>query len=252
MVSRIGLSTCHSRLRRLSVKFFGVVLKPSAGCADHGLGIMRAWKETFPTVPLSGCWPHIACSLSSGKGLRKCHPRHEEVSNDFRELHTCATTEMFNRLLMTIAKTWGDKDKAMNKLWNAFCDENANWHLGFCDAPTHTPSQQVQEAWHRTVKDLLKGSLRGTTKAVLEISLPKILEHDALMMSDELLFHLPREHIAPHMYDKAKWIVQAGEDAVRKVDDIYFVLSLSQEEHPKLTPELIGRCAPLSNPQNPR
>ena len=226
------------------MKYFGVKLVPGAGCADHGHGIRAGFKQVFPRVPLAGCWPHVAWSLSHGKSLPKTHKRFEEICKDFEELHTAHTEKMYVRLVKAIGAEWGDDDDDLNTLWESMVLENANWYLGFCSVPSSTPSQQAQESWHNWgIMMRLRGMLRGSTKTVLTTTLPHVLQMDALLMPDDLNFTLPVQWIPPQTYARAAALVQGGEDTVQRSLGNYYVLSQSNTVYKKLTKALIAKCA---------
>ena len=64
-----------------------------------------------------------------------------------------------------------------------------------------TPSNQMQESWHRVCKRIAGKNLRSSTADLLTLRLPQILMHDAINMPDELCFKL--NHYEPKMLRKA-------------------------------------------------
>ena len=92
------------------------------------------------------------------------------------------------------------------------------------DLPGIIPSNQSQESWHKMVKKLLKGSLRGSHEFVLLSTLPRVLDDDALGMPDDLCFSV--ECVGPRMIEKALEFIDNEKKYIRKTRDgvLYFIL----------------------------
>ena len=60
--------------------------------------------------PLLGCYPHIKWHMTHGLLLRVDHPRWEEVNDAIDVMHLAQTVEMWDRMLMALAKQLGDDD----------------------------------------------------------------------------------------------------------------------------------------------
>ena len=185
--------------------FFGEVLLPGVGCADHGKGICKGFKHVYPEVPLMGCWPHIAWGFSYGKKgfLNKKHKLYQEAQNDFQELHTCSSEGMWDVCLQAVGDEWGDKDAECNTLWSERLSPPCNnWYIGYTQTPACTPSNQPQESWHNAgVMQPLADELRAATAYVLEVSLPKIMKLDGENISAyRMLYRYNIVHIEQILY----------------------------------------------------
>ena len=164
----------------IALKYFGVRIVPGLGCADHGKGIMAGFKVEFPTVPIAGCWPHIAWGLTHGNVLRVTHPRWEEVKAEMAALHLAQTRGMWAVMVEALGKVWGSRDRELNTIWSEkLCWPCDNWFIGFTNVPGATPSQQAQESWHNWgVMQRLSGELHASTTYLLEVSLAKVMTLD--------------------------------------------------------------------------
>jgi hypothetical protein len=164
----------------IALKYFGIRIVPGLGCADHGKGIMAGFKAEFPTVPLAGCWPHIAWGLTHGNVLRVTHPRWEEVKAEMAALHLAQTRGMWAVMVEALGKVWGSRDRELNTIWSEkLCWPCDNWFIGFTKVPGATPSQQAQESWHNWgVMQRLSGELHASTTYLLEVSLAKVMTLD--------------------------------------------------------------------------
>lgn len=126
----------------------------AAGVADHGKGMLPGWQQYWTltlrvppsAIPsLLGCWPHIAWGLSHGKLLPVSHARHAEVCEQAAQMHLCATTGEWDRMVMGLYRNWGNGDQLLNELWNMlFVPPVNNWYIGYeTNTPCLLPSQQV-------------------------------------------------------------------------------------------------------------
>ena len=61
--------------------------------------------------PLLGCYPHVKWHMTHGLLLRVDHPLWEEANAAIDILHMAQTVQMWDRLLLGLAKKWGDKDE---------------------------------------------------------------------------------------------------------------------------------------------
>ena len=113
-------------------------------------GWQQYWTVTLgrsvSDVPsLLGCWPHIAWGLTHGKLLPVSHSRHDEVCEQAAQMHLCATTEEWDRMVLGLYNNWGNHDEALNTLWNQlFAPPYNNWYIGYeTKVPCLLPSQQA-------------------------------------------------------------------------------------------------------------
>lgn len=238
----------------ISLRYFGVKLRPAIGCADHGGGVRVAHEAHYAGVPLAGCWPHVAWGLSHGQLLKKSHPLFDDVNTQFHLLHKAHTEGMWNVLLAALGREWGDDDRELNSLWHGrLCSPNDNWYEGFHARGGSTPSQQAQESWHlHGVMARLQGELRASTEHVFEVSLVKVMKLDASLMANKLNLELPREWIAGETFQRALIIVKAQGTMVRCVPAyeggplIYYVLSQSPDnKYKRLDDHIVKKYASL-------
>ena len=61
--------------------------------------------------PLLGCYPHIKWHMTHGLLLRTDHPQWEVVNDAIDVMHLAQTVEMWDRLLMALAKKLGNADE---------------------------------------------------------------------------------------------------------------------------------------------
>jgi len=165
----------------LAKQFYGFVPQPGAGCADHGQGLMTGFKFVFPSVPMLGCWPHVAWHLSHGLLLPLDHPLYDEVSEQIHEMHTCHSLLMFKAMKSVLKALWGDTDPLLKKLWRSLFDsDRENWAV--ChgqNVPQALPSNQEMESWHaKGIMKVLSNQLNQQLGYVLRESLVRVAALD--------------------------------------------------------------------------
>ena len=167
--------------KKVAMQHHGFVPEPAAGVSDHGKGIMSAFKLAFPKAVMMGCWAHIAWGLSHGKLLPLSHPNFETVSEQIHEIQTCHTKGMWDVMVTALAQIWGNKDKALNDLWNSiFVYPYNNWGLWIsCGCPQILANNNTEECYHNAgVAKGLKNQMNATMKHVLDWSIMRIATLD--------------------------------------------------------------------------
>ena len=95
------------------------------------------------------------------------------------------------------------------------------------DLPGILPSNQCHESWHKIVKSMLKGKLRGDMSVVLNQLLPSIMLRDELLMPNTLLWEL--KYYLPDMLKKAVGYLDNAKHMLREYHGEYFVLRFKAE-----------------------
>ena len=112
--------------------------------------------------------------------------------------------------------------------------------IGVCDhleLPCILPSQQCQEAWHRTITRTFKGHMRGATDYVLDEMLPTLLFRDSEVPLQLTL--RPEGHISPWMVRKALDYIGEGAKMMTIKDDVIYVLRF-KSKYKKITKQAIN------------
>lgn len=98
--------------------------------------------------------------------------------------------------------------------------------------------------------DRLRSMLRASTADVLGKSMPKLITLDGVNAPDTLSFSIEDEWIPARMTRNAHELVKDPSRTIyrcKRVDakgvshDFFYVLSLSQTTHRRITPELVAR-----------
>ena len=230
-------------------RYFDKPFAPYAAVADHGHGIREGWRmycrlSGMGMRTILGCFPHIMWHLTHGALLPKSHPKFDEVVEVVGKLHHCPTKGTWNVLLKALARRWGDRDLALNDLWDSiFVAPYDNWYLGHdSSAPLTYPSNQVEESWHNNgIMRVLAREMQASTETLLTVNLPKIMKLDAAKKADKLVHSIPLEWVPKSVYLKAQMNLADSFKYVRVVDipgsekedgtklRAYYVLSRSQE-----------------------
>ena len=88
------------------------------------------------------------------------------------------------------------------------------WCIGLNPTvPGQTPANQCEEKWHKDIKEVLKGEMRGSTEAVLTCSIPKVFWKDGVKKPDTLLWEAT--HIPPAAVQKAWTYVEKRETMIK-------------------------------------
>lgn len=108
------------------------------------------------------------------------------------------------------------------------------WSIGTFDSydspvelPGILPSNQCHESWHKLVKQMLKGKLRGNMSVVLNTLLPTIMKRDELLMPNDLCWELSM--YIPDMLKKALGYLDHYRQMLREFQGYYFVLRFKAE-----------------------
>lgn len=108
------------------------------------------------------------------------------------------------------------------------------WSIGTFDSydspmelPGILPSNQCHESWHKLVKQMLKGKLRGNMSVVLNTLLPTIMKRDELLMPNDLCWELSM--YIPDMIKKALAYLDHERQMLREFQGHYFVLRFKAE-----------------------
>ena len=108
----------------------------------------------------------------------------------------------------------------MRSFWNEYCVAPwDNWSLGLFDKVVLcTPSQQCHESWHKQIlQSRIPGMFKGSTEHVMHVALPKLVNMDAALISDELCFTM--KHPPRRMYEKASWYLEHENDRIIASED---------------------------------
>jgi hypothetical protein len=95
------------------------------------------------------------------------------------------------------------------------------------ELPGILPSNQCHESWHKLVKQMLKGKLRGNMSVVLNTLLPTIMKRDELLMPNDLCWELSM--YIPDMIKKALAYLDHERQMLREFQGHYFVLRFKAE-----------------------
>ena len=95
------------------------------------------------------------------------------------------------------------------------------------DLPGILPSNQCHESWHKLVKQMLKGKLRGNMSVVLNTLLPTIMKRDELLMPNDLCWDLGM--YITDMLKKAIGYLDNERSMLREYAGHYYVLRFKAE-----------------------
>jgi hypothetical protein len=163
-------------------------------------------------------------------------------------IHFAHTTGQRDLLMCEVGKIW-DKwgGDVMNTFWNSYCVAPwKNWSVGLFDCVLCTPSQQAQERYHRDIFETkIPGMFKGSTKTVINESLPRLIEHDAITKPTTLTFAVPA--VPKLMITKALWYVDHKSTHTWWIDfgkdktGFYFLSKSNSGGFPKITLALINK-----------
>ena len=99
-------------------------------------------------------------------------------------------------------------------------------HIGF-QTPTCTPSQQTQEAWHRSLAtSIIPGMAHCSTEHLFSRLLPQLITMDALRIPSKLTFHVEGPCYPKAMAETALDYIDAQDTHVRQEGDQFIFLHL--------------------------
>ena len=198
-----------------TIKYFGGKLVPGACMSDHCVAFRSAFEKTWPEAMFGTCWPHIIRKWCQGDYAKKTWAHFDEVTKHLQTIHLGGHTPQMRDLLMgEIGGIWDEWGTQMNKFWDSYCVIPWDcWTIGLFDCMLCTPSQQTQETWHKQLLlSKIPGMMRGSTENLFEVTLPQLIEMDAIQIPTELGFHVPA--IPKGMIEKALWYVDHRETHV--------------------------------------
>lgn len=182
-----------------------------ANVYDHSSGFMSGLRE--PGRMEVTCWPHIkGIKLSSGY-IPKSHQHFDEVLHHATMVHLAHSEGWKDVLIELIGAIWDiwaalreDPGGHLTTFWESyFVAPWSNWTVGEnMHIPCLLPSNQMVEAFFRCCVQACggKAQLRGSTRKVVQMLVPKIMEDQDLMRPDRLCFQI--DYISENLMVKAR------------------------------------------------
>ena len=188
--------------------------------SDHSDGVRSGMLAEFD-VPHGQCWPHLIRKFCDGHFCSKKHPLFDKTEKHLRAIHLAQSREMRDLLMIEVGKLW-DKlppEWSLHSLWNEyFVSPWDNWSIGSFDCMLCTPSQNVQESWHRHIMTLkIPGMFKGSTEQVMHVALPQLISMDGILIPDQLLYHVPS--VPPSMFEESLWYIKVLDTHFKQVTD---------------------------------
>lgn len=175
------------------------------------------------------CWPHIkGIKLSSGY-IPKSHKHFDDIIIHATMVHLAHSEGWKDVLIELIGTIWdmwiffgGDPGGHLKTFWESyFVSPWSNWTVGEnMHIPCLLPNNQMVETFFRCCVRACGGKeqLRGSTRKVVQMLVPKIMEDQHLMRPDELCFKI--DYVAEGLLLKARIIaapVDQGGSGNRRV-----------------------------------
>ena len=208
---------------------FGKKLRPGALMSDHSDGIRTGMRSEFD-APHAQCWPHISRKFAEGKFCSKKHPLFEQTKLHLDAIHHAHSPGMRDVLMIEVEKLWDALPQkwSLRSFWNEyFVSPWDNWSIGCFNCMLCTPSQNVQESWHRELATTrIPGMFKGSTEHVMHVALPRLVSMDGFLIPDELMFHVPS--VPVHLFDRARWYIAHEGTHVKKKGESFYLLSQSR------------------------
>ena len=231
-------------LQAVCRQYFGGELEPGAVMSDHAPAFRNAYSQVWPDAPFGQCWPHIARKWREGAWCSKTWEHFEEVAGHLFDIHHARSRGMCDLLIREFGKLWDTWGTQMNTFWDSYCVAPWDcWSIGLFECPMCTPSQQVQESWHKQLMiKKIPGMFRASTEYVFAVTLPQLVEMDAIELPTELCFEVPA--VPKEMMQDALWYVDHQTTHVHAFragdgDVSYLVLRKGNEASDKITKKLI-------------
>lgn len=262
---RTGACTMvSSALQLVTERCFGKKLEPGALMSDHLDGCRTGMLSIWPNTPHGQCWPHIIRKFGEGAFCSKKHPHFDTIPDHLHAIHSSQTEEMRDFLIKEVGAVWDSWGAKWNlrSFWNEyFVSPWDNWSIGLFDCMLCTPSQNAQESWHKQIlQSRIPGMFKGSTEHVMHVALRKLVQMDAALIPDKLLFSVPA--VPSKMLQKAQWYASHKESHlyVTKDTDVdteepifsFHILTQSSKTYKKIDALLVTRYQALLRGEKPR
>ena len=176
-------------------KYFDVKLTPGSGSTDHAPALRKCMVDEWPDIEFGQCYPHLIRKYGEGQFFKgtstnKTWDKFEKGREMIQDIHLCGTPPMKGLVTREVGKIWDVWGHQMDKFWDSNCTPPWDcWSI--CDMTTmlSTPSNQVQETWHKQLmQSIIPGLFKGSTTTVISETLPKIIRMDGTRIPDVLGF----------------------------------------------------------------
>lgn len=238
----------------IALKCFGKKLVPGALVSDHSDGA-RAGLRSEWAAPHAQCWPHLIRKFREGAFCSKKHPHYEDVEHHLHAIHNAQSDGMRDLLSIEVGKVWDTWPAKwrLNSLWNEYMVPPwDNWSIGSFDCMLCTPSQQAQESWHKQLlQSRIPGMFKGSTESVFHVALPKLVNMDAMLIPDVLLFHVPT--VPADVMDRGLWYVNHEKTHILRKDNCFYMLASDcKSVFKRVDEKLVSQHASLMRGEIPR
>ena len=214
-------------------KYYSVKLTPGAGTSDHAAALRKAMETTWPDIEYGQCYPHLIRKFGEGEffkgtGTTKSWEHFDDAKNMIRDIHLAESTGMKYLIIKEVGKIWDKWGHQMDTFWDSNLTNPWDcWSICDLDTMLSTPSNQVQESWHKQIlQSRIPGMFKGSTESVITTALPRLIRLDGALLPYVLCFnvglsspstalhtrltHSPRLQVpaVPRgILEKAKWYV---------------------------------------------
>ena len=175
----------------VALKYYGQKLDPAAVMSDHSSPFRQSYERVWPDAQFGQCWPHIIRKVREGHDYCSKKWEHfEETIFMLQCIHLAHTDEMKGKLVELAGKLWDSWGKQMHKFWDSNLVHPWDcWSICDFDLPLCTPSNQVQESWHKQIlKAKIPGMFKGSTESMIKVALPQLVRMDGYFMPTILSF----------------------------------------------------------------
>ena len=189
---------CHLLTHALvatAKKYFNVKLTPGSGSTDHASALRKCMVDEWPAIEYGQCYPHLIRKYREGQffkgtSIKKTWEKFEKGGDMITDIHLCGTPPMKGLVIREVGKIWDVWGHQMDTFWDSNCTPPWDcWSI--CDMTTmlSTPSNQVQETWHKQLMlSIIPGLFKGSTTGVISETLPKLIRMDGTRIPDILGF----------------------------------------------------------------